>query len=119
MTAQPGRDLLLKIEDDNNTDTYLTIGGLRSRSISLNSHLVDVSHSESNGWRELLGGAGLSQASISGSGVFLNDDASKETHLTFLIGYCETGRLSCPILANSLGNFKFLIWTIPGPIRVS
>jgi TP901-1 family phage major tail protein len=70
MTAQRGRDLLLKLDADG-AGTFQTVAGLRSNTISFNAETVDVSHQESAGqWRELLAGAGLRSASIRGSGIF-------------------------------------------------
>ncbi|MGH1367260.1 MAG: phage major tail protein, TP901-1 family [Maritimibacter sp.] len=77
MTAQNGKDLLIKLDMDN-TGTYSTIAGLRATRISFNAESVDVTSLESQGgWRELLGGAGVKSASISGSGVF-KDEATDE-----------------------------------------
>ncbi|MDC7677250.1 phage major tail protein, TP901-1 family [Asticcacaulis machinosus] len=68
MALQKGRDMLLKIEDG---AAFVTVAGLRARTISLNARTVDVTDSESaGGWRELLSGAGVKALSVSGSGVF-------------------------------------------------
>lgn len=70
MGAQRGKDLLLKVDPAGGT-AYQTMAGLRSRRIAFNAETVDVTDSESVGrWRELLGGAGVQRASISGSGIF-------------------------------------------------
>jgi len=70
MAAQNGKDLLIKL-DMNNTGVFETIAGLRATRLSFNAESVDVTSLESQGgWRELLGGAGVKSASISGSGVF-------------------------------------------------
>ncbi len=70
MSAQKGKDLLLKLDSDG-TGTFVTVAGLRSRSIALNTATVDVTHAESAGrWRELLAGAGARSAKIQGSGIF-------------------------------------------------
>lgn len=75
MTAQKGRDLLLKVDSDD-VGTFITVAGLRSRGVSLNAEPVDVTNAESIGrWRELLAGSGVRRASITGSGLF-KDDAS-------------------------------------------
>ncbi len=75
MTAQKGNDLLLKVRDQSGAN-FETVAGLRARSISFNAQTVDISHSESVGrWRELLKGAGMRRASISGGGIF-KDSAS-------------------------------------------
>ena len=66
MAAQKGKDLLLKAGDG--AGGFVTVAGLRARQIAFNAETVDVTHSESAGrWRELLAGAGVRRASISGS----------------------------------------------------
>jgi len=78
MTAQKGRDLLLKL-DSTGTGTFVTVAGLRSHTLSFNAESVDVSHQESAGqWRELLAGASLKSAAIRGQGIF-KDAASDAT----------------------------------------
>jgi len=70
MTAQKGRDLLLKI-DATGAGSFQTVAGLRSHTLAFNAESVDVSHQESAGqWRELLAGAGLKSAAIRGAGIF-------------------------------------------------
>ncbi len=77
MGAQNGRDLLIKI-DLTGDGGFETIAGLRATRISFNAETVDVTSLESQGgWRELLAGAGMKSASISGSGVF-RDEATDE-----------------------------------------
>jgi len=75
MKAQRGSDMLLKIK--NSAGDYVTIAGLRTKSLRLNSRPVDVTDTGSiGGWKELLPGAGIRSAEISGSGVFR--DASSD-----------------------------------------
>lgn len=70
MSAQKGKDLLLKLYSTTNTQ-FETVAGLRSKQIAFNSQTVDITHSESAGrWRELLSAAGTRQASFTGSGIF-------------------------------------------------
>ena len=77
MAAQKGKDLLLKIDSDGQ-GTFMTVAGLRSRTIAFNAETVDVTDQESSGqWRELLVGAGIKTARISGGGIF-KDQASDE-----------------------------------------
>jgi TP901-1 family phage major tail protein len=53
--------------------------GLRARTLVFNAATVDVADTESVGrWRELLDGAGVKTARITGSGIF-NDAATDET----------------------------------------
>ncbi len=77
MAVQNGKDLLVKI-DLTGSGNFQTVAGLRATRISFNAESVDVTSLESaGGWRELLGGAGVKSAAISGSGIF-RDEASDE-----------------------------------------
>lgn len=79
MTAQKGRDLLLKV-DTTGTGNYVTIAGMRSNSLAFNAETVDATSQESAGaWRELLAGAGLKTASVKGQGIF--KDATSDATL--------------------------------------
>lgn len=88
MAAQKGSALLLKIGADATAsvaaDTYTTVGGLRSTSISLNDEAVDVTNKDSAGVRNLIANGGVTSVSISGSGVFT--DATTETTLKTAFG---------------------------------
>jgi TP901-1 family phage major tail protein len=78
MAAQKGKDLLLKV-DTTGAGVYVTVAGLRARGLSISAETVEITNTESPGqWRELLSGAGVKAARITGSGVF-KDDASDET----------------------------------------
>ncbi|MEM6940558.1 MAG: phage major tail protein, TP901-1 family [Pseudomonadota bacterium] len=70
MAVQAGKDLLVKV-DMNGSAQFETIAGLRATRVSFNAEPVDVTTLDSDGgWRELLAGAGVKSAAISGSGVF-------------------------------------------------
>lgn len=70
MAVQRGRDLLLKV-DETGAGAFVTVAGLRTRRLQFASATVDVSDADSpDRWRELLAGAGLKRASLSGSGLF-------------------------------------------------
>lgn len=76
MAAQKGKDLLLKVDSDGG-GSFTTIAGLRTRTLAFNAEAVDVTHAESAGqWRELLAGAGVKSARLTGSGIF--KDASSD-----------------------------------------
>jgi TP901-1 family phage major tail protein len=88
MAAQKGKDLLLKV-DNTGAGVYVTVAGLRARSLAFNAETVDITHQESVGqWRELLEGAGIKHARVSGSGVF-KDAASDAT----VRGYAFAGSI--------------------------
>ncbi len=83
MGAQNGKDLLVKV-DMNGTGLFETIAGLRATRISFNAESVDVTSLESQGgWRELLSGAGVKSASISGSGVFRDEGTDERARQLF------------------------------------
>lgn len=83
MVAQNGKDLLIKI-DMNGGGTFETAAGLRATRIAFNAESVDVTSLESTGgWRELLGGAGVKSASLSGSGVFKDDVTDERARQIF------------------------------------
>lgn len=86
MVAQNGKDLLIKL-DMSGTGMFETIAGLRATRISFNQESVDVTSLESQGgWRELLGGAGVKSASISGSGVFKDAATDERARQVFFDG---------------------------------
>ncbi len=105
MTAQRGKDMLVKIGDGGAPQAFATIAGLRTRSISLNAREVDATHSESNGWRELLADAGVRQCSVSGAGVFLNDAAADQIRAAFFAGAIRDFRLTIPGMGEFEGPF--------------
>ena len=77
MAVQNGKDLLIKV-DQTGSGSFVTVAGLRATRLAFNAETVDVTTLESTGgWRELLAGAGVKSAAISGSGVFrdANTDA--------------------------------------------
>ncbi len=79
MAGQKGRDVLIKIGDGGGTEVFTTVAGIRAKTISLNARAVDGTSGESpSAWRELIAGAGVKSASVSGAGVF-KDAASDAT----------------------------------------
>jgi TP901-1 family phage major tail protein len=71
MVAQAGRDVLLKISDNATTPAFISVAGLRARTIALAAKAIDGTAADSPGaWRELIPGAGLKEVTVSGSGVF-------------------------------------------------
>lgn len=76
MAAQKGRLLLIKVETSPGSGTYLNVGGLRTKSVKINNEMVDVTNSDSNGWRKLLEGAGVNSIEVTGSGVFSDDQGA-------------------------------------------
>ena len=83
MAVQNGKDLLIKV-DMIGDGSFVTLAGLRATRINFNAETVDVTSIESaGGWRELLAGAGVKTASISGSGVFRDDSTDERARQIF------------------------------------
>ena len=76
MAAEKGHAFVLKVGDGASTETFATVGGMRSTGITINNELVDITDKDSDKWRELLTGAGFTTVTVSGSGVF-KDTASE------------------------------------------
>lgn len=86
MAVQNGRDLLIKM-DMTGDGTFQTIAGLRASRLGFNAQSIDVTSLESQGgWRELLAGAGVRSASISGSGVFRDEATDGRVRQVFFDG---------------------------------
>ncbi len=86
MGAQNGKDLLIKL-DLTGGGQFETIAGLRATRLSFNQESVDVTSLESEGgWRELIGGAGVKSAAISGSGVFKDAGTDERARQIFFDG---------------------------------
>ncbi|MGR3492465.1 MAG: phage major tail protein, TP901-1 family [Shimia sp.] len=106
MAAQNGKDLLLKVEM-NGADQFETIAGLRATRFSLNAEPVDVTSLESEGgWRELLGGAGVKSAAISGNGVFKDADTDERVRSMFFDGQVPDFQVIVPDFGIIEGPFQ-------------
>jgi len=105
MAAQKGRDLLLKV-DSTGAGVFVTVAGLRNRSLSLNARPVDITNADSvNGWRESLEGAGIKSASLSGAGVFRDDAADETVRGYFFNGTLRNWQLIVPSFGIIQGAF--------------
>jgi len=106
MGAQRGKDLLLKL-DAGGTGVFSTVAGLRTKRIAFNAQAIDVTHSESAGrWRELLDGAGLKRASVSGAGVFKDAGSDAEVRALFFEGAIRPWQIVVPDFGTVSGPFQ-------------
>lgn len=106
MAVQRGKDLLLKI-DLNGSEQFETIAGLRATRISFNAETVDVTSLESTGgWRELLAGAGVKSASISGSGIFKDQATDERARQIFFDGEVPQFQVIIPDFGIVQGPFQ-------------
>ncbi len=106
MVAQNGKDLLVKI-DMTGDGSFETAAGLRATRISFNAESVDVTSLESEGgWRQLLGGAGVKTASISGSGVFKDEATDERARQIFFDGETPDFQVVIPDFGTVEGPFQ-------------
>ena len=105
MSAQRGKDLLLKIDDG--TGQFTTVAGLRTQRIALNADAVDITHAESVGqWRELLGGAGVRRASLAGTGIFKDATSDERVRKVFFDGVIVSWQVVVPAFGVIQGPFQ-------------
>lgn len=106
MVAQNGKDLLVKI-DMTGGGLFETAAGLRATRISFNAESVDVTSLESTGgWRELLAGAGVKTAAISGSGVFKDASTDERARQIFFDAETPDFQVIIPDFGTVQGPFQ-------------
>ena len=105
MGAQKGKDLLVKIDDG--AGGFTTIAGLRTRQLAFNAETVDVTNAESAGrWRELLAGAGVRRAGITGAGVFKDEASDARLRQVFFDGDIRSYQVVVPDFGRIEGPFQ-------------
>lgn len=106
MGVQNGKDLLVKVDliGDNQ---FVTVAGLRATRITFNAETVDVTSLDSQGgWRELLAGAGVKSALISGSGVFRDANTDERARQIFFDGEMPNFQIVIPSFGIVQGPFQ-------------
>ncbi len=108
MAAQSGKDMLLKL-DQTGSGSFLTVAGLRTRSLSFNAASIDITDAESAGrWRELLAGGGIKRASVSGSGIFKDQASDSQIRSLFFAGTIREWQLILPDFGTIEGPFQIV-----------
>ncbi len=106
MTAQKGKDLLVKL-DGSGEGSFTTVAGLRTRALAFNARAVDVTHAESAGrWRELLEGAGVRSAGITGRGIFKDAASDAAVRQIFFDGAIRNWQVVIPDFGTVQGPFQ-------------
>jgi len=106
MAVQAGKDLLVKV-DMTSDGQFETIAGLRATRVNFNAEAVDVTSLDSQGgWRELLVGAGVRSANISGSGVFRDEGTDERARQLFFDGMTPDFQVIIPDFGVVEGPFQ-------------
>jgi TP901-1 family phage major tail protein len=106
MAVQNGKDLLIKVDQTGN-GSFVTLAGLRATRLSFNAETVDVTSLESTGgWRELLAGAGVKSAAISGSGVFRDANTDARARQIFFDAEMPQFQVVIPSFGTVQGAFQ-------------
>lgn len=106
MAAQKGKDLLLKIDSDGG-GSFVTVAGLRTRTLAFNAQAVDVTDMESAGdWRELLDGGGIKRAGLSGAGIFRDAASDALLRQLFFDGEIRDFQVTIPDFGVIEGPFQ-------------
>lgn len=106
MAVQAGKDLLVKV-DMTSDGQFETIAGLRATRVSFNAEPVEVTSLDSEGgWRELLAGAGVRSAAISGSGVFRDAGTDERARQLFFDGLTPDFQIVIPSFGIIEGPFQ-------------
>lgn len=114
MAAQKGKDLLLKIDSDG-LGAFTTVAGLRSRSVAFNAETVDITHQESVGqWRELLAGAGVKNARLTGAGIFKDATSDETIRQVFFDGLIRAWQIVIPDFGTVQGPFQITAFELTG-----
>lgn len=93
MTAEAGAGFLLKISDGGSPETFTTVAGLRTTSMTVTGASIEVTNKESAGWRELLDGAGVRRVSVNATGVFMNAESERRVRQQVFSGALTAYRL--------------------------
>jgi TP901-1 family phage major tail protein len=106
MTVQSGKDMLIKISDAGAPGQFVSVAGLRTRTLSFNAHSVDITHDQSLGsWRELLAGGGIKACTVSGAGVFTDSQADALVRQAFFDQAAPDWQLIIPDFVRLTGPF--------------
>lgn len=115
MTAQRGRDLLVKIGDGLSPESFTTVAGLRSTKLTFNATTIDITNADSSDmWRELLD-AGIKSATIAGSGVFKDAASDLSLRLAFFDQRLANFQIVIPHFGTVTGPFKLTQLLYDGP----
>jgi TP901-1 family phage major tail protein len=115
MAGQRGRDIHISIGDGDEPEGFILVACIRARSISLTAGLIEATTAHSpDGWRELIGGAGVKRAEISGAGAFKDAASDALLRATYFAGDATTFLIEIPDFGTLTGPFLITELTYSG-----
>jgi len=115
MSAQRGKDLLIKIGDGASPENFATVAGLKATTLAFNATNIDVTNADSaDEWRELLG-SGVKSATVSGSGVFKDAASDAALRTAFFNQALANYQIVIPHFGTLTGPFKLTSLQYDGP----
>lgn len=107
MAALAGTVMVVSMKDTGGTPAFQPIAGLRSRRVTINNELIDTTNADSTGlWREQLDAAGVMSASISGTGIFIDDAGFANVQAMLFAKSLRDGKFDIPGFGLLAGKFK-------------
>jgi TP901-1 family phage major tail protein len=113
MAGQRGRDMLIEIGAGGDPPSFVTVAGIRTRSLTLGASQVDATTSDSpEAWRELMAAAGVKRLEVAGSGVFKDAASDGLLRAAFFAGEPVALQLTAPDFGVFSGSFQIveLVW---------
>ena len=101
--AKAGRLFILKVATGVSPTEFVTVGGLRTTSLSINNNPVDITNVASGGFRELLPDGGVQAFSMAGDGIF--DSQTQGADLLFTAARNRT-MIECQIISGHGDEFR-------------
>ena len=101
-----GRNFLIQALVSAVPETWETIAGGRSVSMSINSETVDITSQQSAPWMTLLADAGIRNMSLSISGVFNDDDSMERAYERVISGSIDMYQIISDAGDTFTGNFQ-------------
>jgi TP901-1 family phage major tail protein len=115
MTAQRGKDLLIKLGDGASPENFTTVAGLKATALTFNATTVDITNADSTDmWRELLN-TGVKSATVTGSGVFRDAASDAALRTAFFNQTLANWQIVIPSFGLIAGPFKLTQLHYEGP----
>ncbi len=115
MAGQRGRDIEIKVGDGGDPQTFMSVAGIRARTISLGAGAVECTTAESpSAWRRLLARAGTKRVEVAGSGAFKDAASDARLRAIFFAREAATFELVIPDFGKLRGPFAITELTYGG-----